>query len=982
MYFRGAEGLTPIKTHQTGADSYYYWYEELRTHQNMSVQTGTNIAAPGAPQFNAEIFNRDVRDAISEYKKGHPRRFVSSSELSYDGDLSTLLGIIVSTCLGSPGPDRQACAAHLGTHRSLVDRLFDAYRDKSFADLLSDPGMPPQVKEFAEKNISQMRPSVSDPSLKGAFETPYVGKTHEVFIDALAAERALRSDPTSLRAYNFAVSVIQSSGMGKSRMVEEAGNIMFTIPINIREKLPPGIKTYPPSDGVFRQYFEDRKSRTDDEQQADYAVLLRVLFEHATKLIKKRFHGHTGAVLALEFADYLREGRDEGAAGKNRQQFLDDVANEAAKLRAGPEMGKTLESLARSLRAGCRRLVNVIRPEPKPNTNACFVYFDEAHSLTQFAKTPVPTVANELPGKASVSNPSSPDKPPTKAVGSAHPVIQPIDPSGKNQTRTPYHNLGRVLSELVNEPIFFIFLSTNSCLESFAPTAANHPSAREVQGQQLISPFTELPFDVFEEKTMPLTLAALCTTERMVKFGRALWQAQREICPDRNIIGFAVDKLTAAGLPEHEFDSRLAALGVRIGITFRAVNPAGHAAQSRLVETHMRVVYSIPQHRAYMHTGYSSEPILAEAAARYLNGRGKQIAKVGPKNLSQACHQGFLARGERGELFGRLLVTIAHDIAVRDHFGQPGIAQQPPDQPRYHYPIPLLSFLRALFHPAHHGLVLGALPISGSTGAKTLKEAFSDSFVFFSHFAIAGDSDMLSAIGLSAALVRGAAIQARDNQASINGVIPVHIGPVAGPITEKTTSAINLQFKNRKKVSDFWVDRTILDSDKAKPVISIVFEFGSPKSEVMVSRRSHPSTCGSGTKTHWDDHHYQIVAHGHSSTTFGAVAPGTEPQHEIILGAPTYMDDFPRKGDEGSRNALLNLKPEIFGAQERAKFAGLFGESSAEPPPAQAVEAASAMEGVEYDKTTRARRSPNQKGGRGQGKEEATSATAVGEGDE
>ena len=38
--------------------------------------------------------------------------------------------------------------------------------------------------------------------------------------------------------------------------------------------------------------------------------------------------------------------------------------------------------------------------------------------------------------------------------------------------------------------------------------------------------------------------------------------------------------------------------------------------QSKLVQSHMRVIYSIPQHRCYMRTGTPSEPILAEAAAQ------------------------------------------------------------------------------------------------------------------------------------------------------------------------------------------------------------------------------------------------------------------------------------------------------------------------------------------------------------------------------
>ncbi|KAG9083328.1 hypothetical protein FRC06_004588, partial [Ceratobasidium sp. 370] len=470
----------------------------------------------------------------------------------------------------------------------------------------------------------------------------------------------------------------------------------------------------------------------------------------------------------------------------------------------------------------------------------------------------------------------------------------------------------------------------------------------------LIPPFTELPFDVFEDTTVPLTLANLCTTEAMVKFGRALWQAQYRVQPHRNMIHFACDKLTASGVREHEFDSALACLGVRIGITFDAINPAAHATQSRLVETHMRVVYSIPRHRGYMHTGSPSEPILAEAAARHLNpvNQRSQISQLGPENLAIACQKGLLARGERGELYGRLLVTIAHDIAIRNYFSRPTINRPPISEPQYHYPIPLLDFLRALFHTDYHDLVLGALPIHESSGGGTLQQAFSNSLVFFSHFAPAEDSEMLSAFGLSTALVRGAAIQAKDNQASIDAAIPVHMGSLTTPISEETTSVINLQFRNRKKALDCWVNRSILDSDKAKPVISIIFEFGTPEPGVEVHHRSHPVSRTRQAEPHLDDHHYQIVAYGRSSTVFGAVAPGTERQAEVILGGPTYQDDFARKDNKRSLNALLNLRPALGYAREREKFSGRItakGEPLAKPPLVQAVETTSAMEGVVHD---------------------------------
>ncbi|KAG9118689.1 hypothetical protein FRC07_006676 [Ceratobasidium sp. 392] len=241
-----------------------------------------------------------------------------------------------------------------------------------------------------------------------------------------------------------------------------------------------------------------------------------------------------------------------------------------------------------------------------------------------------------------------------------------------------------------------------------------------------------------------------------------------------------------------------------------------------------------------MHTGSPSEPILAERAARYLNFDDitKQNAFLGPKYLAEVCHKGQLERGERGELYGRLLVTIAHDLALWSYLDRTGI-QLSLDRPRYHYPVPLLEFMRALFRSEYHERILKAKPINNSDKADNMQQAFSDSFVFFSHFALAENPEILSTFGLATALVRGMAIQAKENQTSIDAVILIQMGSPTTPISEKTPSAINLQFKNHKQALDCWVDRSITVHDKTKPVILTIFEFRFKDVGVEVKHRPH-----------------------------------------------------------------------------------------------------------------------------------------------
>jgi hypothetical protein len=109
----------------------------------------------------------------------------------------------------------------------------------------------------------------------------------------------------------------------------------------------------------------------------------------------------------------------------------------------------------------------------------------------------------------------------------------------------------------------------------------------------------------------------------------------------------------------------------------------------------MRVVFAVPDHLEFMRSGTPSEPLLVEAAAQILNS-GKKFTHEAPDLLADLQGQGFLARGERGELVGRLLWTLAHDAVI--------VASEKPaeHEPIYHQPILFLDWLKALIAPRWH----------------------------------------------------------------------------------------------------------------------------------------------------------------------------------------------------------------------------------------------------------------------------------------
>ncbi|KAF8684561.1 hypothetical protein RHS04_01240 [Rhizoctonia solani] len=832
-------------------------------------------------RMNAAGFNYNVARAI----EAHGEVFATDPLYGglYFNHQCTLLYILLKTAGAGNNKTKDYCMSYLDGHSALRGKLDAAYASKDFAQLMGDPEMPPNEPEAI---ASELTTSGSGQSLKAVFESEYIGSTDRLFINTLNAERKrFAGTAAAQHAYNWSISVIQSSGMGKSRMVEEAGNTVFTIPINIREQMPENKKAYPPPDICVRTYFEARRNESDEKQRIDYMLFLCKLFDKAQELVKEHCSGLTGPDLARSWATYLREGQKDEAVGSNRRQFYDNVVESANK--ASQDNNRHPFELERLMKSSCDKLLSTLmssQPD-KSGDNVCFVYFDEAHLLTL-----------------------------------------PVEKAYEGHERNQYHNLGTVLSMLINYRVFFIFLSTNSRLEGFAPPVSSYPSERVTSGSKLISPFTELPFDIHSKNMLierrPLTLTNAADVDVMAAFGRPLWNAQRQVDPSSCVFEFAMNKLGANGVDWKTSDSTLAALGVRVGITFDQTIRGSYLIQSKLVESHMRMVYSISEHREYMHTGAPSEPVLAEAAGRYLSSAGlnlKGVSVEGPRRLWEELSNGLMARGERGELAGRLLLTSAHDIALKSCYG----AYEPKkNTPWYHRPIPVVAFLEALFGEEHHQLIMETKSTNPQGQVQKLSTAFAGCYVFFSHFGLADDTEMISEYGLAVALLRGVALQAKDGQESVDAVIPIHMGALENPILPATTSAINLQFKNRQTARRCHIDRTITVSDHKKPVISIVFEFAA-KTRREGPIQANEELCHSGQSTKQavcDNYHYHFTARGCNSAVFKAIPSTTEFQYKALLGGASFLEDFPRRENKENVEALLAMKPMLSGKRGETEY--------------------------------------------------------------
>lgn len=90
----------------------------------------------------------------------------------------------------------------------------------------------------------------------------------------------------------------------------------------------PRLQGYPPRDSKLIEYIYYKwTTRTDLEQQIQFAILLHVLFDRAAELAATS--GKIGGALAASWIGYFNKGRRVGCPGQNKETFLDEVVEKA-----------------------------------------------------------------------------------------------------------------------------------------------------------------------------------------------------------------------------------------------------------------------------------------------------------------------------------------------------------------------------------------------------------------------------------------------------------------------------------------------------------------------------------------------------------------------------------------------------------------------------------------------------------------------------
>ena len=362
----------------------------------------------------------------------------------------------------------------------------------------------------------------------------------------------------------------------------------------------------------------------------------------------------------------------------------------------------------------------------------------------------------------------------------------------------------------------------------------------------------------------------------------AHWEAAEDFPRVRDdMVDFAKSKLVEA--LESEQSKILAALSTRILLNFDITRRDGRQEEMEQVERSMRIVYSIPPHREYMRTGHSSEPILAEAAARFLEDKDASTA------LRDSLVAGWIDKGNRGELVARLLLTLAYDKAARAYSACQGVTKG--QQVMYSKAVPVVDFLKALLHEAWHKAVLESKPKTRSKGEPmTLEQAFDGAYVRFTHFIVNGTYNKVDTHASLAAAVRGAAIQVTHNQESVDIVIPVVMPYGVEALDEPGMSCILIQVKATERRKNVFVDLNKLNvfpsNDKLRPCIIITMYLGEIPNHLLSSKS--PST-NSNTSDEWIASNEVTVALGPTRETMSATKPDLCPEYHFDIRGCSHL---------------------------------------------------------------------------------------------
>ncbi|KAF8554213.1 hypothetical protein OG21DRAFT_1484826 [Imleria badia] len=601
-----------------------------------------------------------------------------------------------------------------------------------------------------------------------SWEREYVGDAADALWEHIREWYKKAQSPDAGQSfYAKYVAIVQSSGMGKSRAIDEMSKSRFVIPVILRASDSSG---YPPSDKPAYEYLIGSNSQRDAFLRS--CSFLHALFLQTATVVE----GFKDAPDAGQLREYMKKGMQYDFHGECRRNFHEAVETHAKEVYSA-----------------------VYLPHfPDEQLLPSHDRIDEKLSSENFPLCAAFRTLVKALGQQSLESPKSPkrQKKDTKvddpfvvlAFDEVHTLTKLVEPpAGSDNQWSRFIELRRAIRGLKKESLFALFLSTSGTLYSISATTS---SDGMIHTENFMLPFCELGFDQFALRinfSRLVLLSRVTSVEHLTSYGRPLWRPHYLEWKD-SVMDFAVNKLLG-GMNyidgELTDGQKLACLAQRVPIEFLSAHYISHVSdkEKEQVNSHMRVILKVDRGLQTMATTSPSEPILAEAASTIMS----RNPGFDPPVALQKILNGFAVhKGELGELIVALLFVIARDTAVRSAVKTERWCS-------------VTALLQSLFCAPYSNFVDTSTGWHfTSKGTKILQESLANTFkeskVYFSHFVKVHEHKVVHVEFLMRLMVRGAAILCGNNQAGTDGIIPFLLN--GDKIEQGNIGVILFQVKN------------------------------------------------------------------------------------------------------------------------------------------------------------------------------------------
>lgn len=564
-----------------------------------------------------------------------------------------------------------------------------------------------------------------------AYAQDFIGDSATDFIECLEQADVEQEGNEKKPLYAKAISVVQSSGTGKSRLLTEVGKHIFTLPICLRKSTDPG---YPPGDKPVVKFFSTLPKNNDLSLTAHIAIACFLAAAHLTMLELLQGEQKKG-LNGPQLLEYWHELMEPPTVRDRREAFFTKVVKRADSMKlmvttdSSPIRAKdgklipsdfdpfaaSLKIYKRSAEEATKNLGEFLS-SVLPAKRISVMYFDEAHEL------------------------------------GLHFWIF----------------LRLVQHQQLSMKMWYTFMGTKSSISYYAPHPSKQLSLKlKMELARLLPPYIDLGFDqrviALGRVVVSVRMGEMQTIEFLSRYGRPMWSAHLPEETPGEMIALASWKLRNGDeFRATDKDHVFAVLSQRLCLD--PVIAASEAVElaDRSVAHHMRLLtgFSTSSERFYTHS--PSEPMLVMGSIDILHNRPdpERLRQVLSTLSHDLCSAGLVEKGVLGELGARTLILIARDFAAPRHSHSPDLLK----------PVPLLHFLDTLF----------GRDIFTCSDRVKFENAFGKAHVNFTHWIITRDSiPGKPNVQLLANLwARGGALQCSFAQESIDFLIPLYFGSV------------------------------------------------------------------------------------------------------------------------------------------------------------------------------------------------------------